>query len=172
MATGSGAVRSPQPTAEGPILKKRKGKAKLEAKEVIGMATGSGAVHLPQPTAEGPISMKRKGKGKGKNKGKNRGKGNDKDEDKDKGKDEGQEKGKGKEKEKEVAIKEAAEGSARLDSLPTFTTPHPNHPHTHHHSTTPETGQLATIVEESESLVPTRGNMPASTRGMIGSCKP
>ena len=136
------------------------------------MAIEKGAVRLPQPTATVSIPKKRKGKGKGKNKGK--------------GKDEGQEKG----KEKEVAIKEAAntkpdgqhldeaQGPARLASLPTSVLPFPvttsdqDHSHTHHHSTTVETGKLPSIIEDTESLVTTQGNMPASTRGMITPGKP
>jgi len=143
---------------------------KLQAKQVIRTATGSGSVRLHQPTAaDPPIS---KGKGKGKRKGKGKGKG----------------KGKEKEKEKELAIKGAADkwsdrqhldeaqGSARLATLPTstlpfpFTTPDQNHNHTHHHSTTFETGKLTKIAEDSEFLVPTQGDMPASTRGMITPC--
>ncbi len=137
---------------------------------MIRTATGSGSVRLHQPTAADPPLSK--GKGKGKRKGKGKGK------------------GKGKEKEKELAIKGAADkwsdrqhldeaqGSARLATLPTSTLPFPFitpdqiHNHTHHHSTTFETGELTAIAEDSEFLVPTQGDMPASTRGMITPCKP
>jgi len=136
---------------------------------MIRTESGSGAVRFPRPTEACPVSKKRKGKEKAgpipkKGKGKGRGKG------------------------KEGAINEAADKlsdrhdlndaqgsllpSARLATLPIssipFTTPNQNH----HPSTTQETGQPTATAQDSESLVSTQGNMPASTRGMITLFKP